>query len=195
MDDKQDIIMNEEDNNELIDLDKKKPEQKKKNFVVDWIMPIALAFVLALLINKFLLYKVYIPSGSMIPTLNEGDHLYVTRLYNLEKIERGDVLVFYSEELSDTLIKRVIGLPGDQVDINNGVVSINGEVIEEDYVKNDEYYTRSFSVPEGKYLFLGDNRALSYDSRKWINPYIDGKDIQGKAQIKVFPFSDFGTIE
>lgn len=183
------------ENEEDVVIEDHQKENKKKNFFVDWGLPIILALALALLINKFLLYKVYIPTGSMIPTLNEGDHLYVTRVYNLDNIKRGDILVFYSEELEDTLIKRVIGLPGDKIDIVDGVVIVNGEVLNEDYVKNNDNYTGSFSVPEGKYFFLGDNRTISFDSRKWENPYIEGKYIQGKAQIKVYPFKDFGSIK
>ena len=113
----------------------------------------------------------------------------------MDNIEHGDILVFYSEELNDTLIKRVIGLPGDKVDIVNGKVTVNGVELEEDYVENNDAFSGSFIVPEGKYFFLGDNRAISYDARKWSNPYIEGKDIQGKAQIKVYPFSDFGSIK
>lgn len=196
MDNIEEVVCEESTSEELIDnKDNQKKVKKKKNFFIEWGLPILLAFVLALLINKFLLYKVYIPSRSMVPTLNVGDHLYVTRVYNLDNIKHGDILVFYSEELSDTLIKRVIGLPGDEVSIANGVVSVNGEVLEEDYIGNADNYTGEFKVPEDRYFFLGDNRAESYDSRKWSNPYIEEKDIQGKAQIKVYPFSDFGSIK
>lgn len=173
----------------------KKPRKKSNNNLREWIFAIALAFVLALLINKFLFYKVYIPSSSMVPTLNIGDHLFATKVYNLESIQRGDVIIFYSEENKDMYIKRLIGLPGDKVEIKNGEVSVNGELLKEDYVKNNENYTKTFNVPEDKYFFLGDNRANSNDGRKWVNPYVDGDDIEGKAQIKVYPFNDFGSIK
>ena len=176
-----------------LNLDKNK--NNKSNFFKDWVVPLVLAFGIALLIKQFVLFKVYIPSGSMIPTLNIGDHLFVTRVYNLENIERGDILVFDSKELNDVLIKRLIGLPGDKISIVNGKISVNGEELKEDYVVNKDNYYGEFNVPEGKYFFCGDNRGPSYDSRKWTNPYIDGKDIQAKAQIKVYPFSDFGSIK
>ena len=181
------INTNEENSN--------KTEKKKSNFFTEWILPVALAFIIALLIKQFLIFKVYIPSGSMIPTLNKGDHLFVSRVYNLDNIKRGDILVFYSEELNETLIKRLIGLPGDEISIVDGKVSVNGEEINEDYVKNKDQFYGDFKVPEGKYFFLGDNRPISLDSRKWNNPYIDGKDIKAKAQLKVYPFSDFGSIK
>ncbi|MGL4109701.1 signal peptidase I [Clostridium sp. LP20] len=193
-------VTSEEDNSEglsdetLVSTGETKVK-KKQNIFFEWVLPIALAFAIALLIKQFLIFKVYIPSGSMIPTLNEGDHLFVSRVYNLDNIKRGDILVFYSEELNDTLIKRVIGLPGDNIEIKDGKVSVNGEEINQDYVKNEDQSYGEFNVPEGKYFFLGDNRPISFDSRKWNNPYIDGKDIKAKAQIKVYPFSDFGSIK
>jgi signal peptidase I len=105
-------------------------------------------------------------------------------------------LVFYSEEHKKQLIKRVIGLPGDKINISKGTVTINGEVLQEDYVKNNDLsYEGNFEVPENKYLFLGDNRSNSNDSRLWINPYIDEKDIEGKALLRVYPFKEFGTLK
>lgn len=177
---------------------KEKVSSKKKMFksIREWIICIGIALVIALLINKFLIFKVYIPSKSMVPTLNKGDQLFVTRIYNYDKIERGDILVFYFEEGKETYIKRVIGLPGDTVKIVDGIVSINGEELKEDYIKNNDYDENSeFTVPEGKYFFLGDNRAVSNDSRKWKNPYVDEEDIKAKAVLKVYPFSDFGFVD
>lgn len=166
-----------------------------KNFIYEWGVPVISAVIIAILINKFLLFKVLIPSESMVPTLNVNDRLFVTRVYNLEKLKRGDILVFYSEELQEDLIKRLIGLPGDKIQIINGVVSVNGEVLEEDYIGAPDKFSGEYEVPEGKYFFLGDNRLYSKDSRYWINPYIDGEDIAGKAQIKVYPFDEIGKIK
>lgn len=166
-------------------------------FVREWVVPILAAIGIAFLINKFLVYNVYIPSESMVPTLNVGDKLMVTRIHDTNDIKRGDIIVFYSQELSEILIKRAIGLPGDHIVIQNGVVNINGEDIKEDYVKNNEIINRTltFDVPENKFFFLGDNRNRSNDARRWINPYIDASDIQGKARIKFFPIKDFGSIK
>ncbi|MGG7059986.1 signal peptidase I [Clostridium tertium] len=166
-----------------------------KNFIYEWGIPIVSAIIIALLINKYLLFKVLIPSESMVPTLNVGDRLFVTRVYNLDKLKRGDIVVFYSEELQADLIKRLIGLPGDKIKIENGVVSVNGEVLQEDYIGAEDNFNGEYEVPEGKYFFLGDNRLYSKDSRYWINPYIDGKDITGKAQIKVYPFDEIGKVK
>ena len=163
-------------------------------FFREWIIPILAAIVIAFLINKFLIYTVYIPSESMVPTLNIGDKLMVTRIYDTNNIKRGDIDVCYSKELNEVLIKRVIGLPGDHIEIHGGIVNINGEDIKEDYVKNNEEFDGVFDVPENKYFFLGDNRSRSNDARRWINPYIDASEIQGKARLKFYPFKDFGSL-
>ena len=185
----------EEINENDLDSKSKKNDGKFKNFFKEWTLPIFAAIIIAFLINKFLVYNVYIPSESMVPTLNIGDKLVVTRVYNKDKIERGDIVVFYSDELQETLIKRVIGLPGDHIEIHNGIVNINGDDIVEDYVKNNEEYNGVFDVPEGKYFFLGDNRRRSNDARRWINAYIDASDIQGEAKFKFYPLKDFGSLK
>ncbi|NME83101.1 signal peptidase I [Clostridium sp. SM-530-WT-3G] len=191
---------NENSSNEnTIDANNISKEKKKKtnNFFIEWLLPIIAAIGIAILINKFVFFNVYIPSESMVPTLNVGDKLVVTRIYDTDNIKRGDVVVFYSDELQETVIKRVIGIPGDHIEIDNGVVSVNGDVIQEDYVKNNEYNKTKlvFDVPEDKFFFLGDNRIRSNDARRWINPYIDASDIKGKAVLKFYPFSDFGLIK
>lgn len=168
---------------------------KKSNFLSDWIVPIVIAVILAILINRFLIFKVKIPSESMVPTLNVGDRLFVTRVYNPEHLKRGDIVVFYSEEKNEDMIKRLIGLPGDKVVIKDGTVIVNNETLKENYIGTADNYNGEFIVPEGKYFFLGDNRYWSLDSRYWEDPYIDGSEIKGKAQVKVYPWKDFGKIE
>ena len=166
-----------------------------KIFTKEWLLPILVAIILATLINRFVFYNVKIPSESMYPTIKIGDKITVTRVYNKSKLKRGDIVVFYSYELKDRLIKRLIGLPGDEIDIKDGgEVFINGNKIEEPYVVYKEGLGKQFKVPQGKYLFLGDNRASSLDARKWENPYIDIKDIKGKAQFVIYPFKRFGKF-
>lgn len=171
-------------------------KKNKDNFFKEWIIPVIAAFVLAILMNKFLIFNVYIPSSSMVPTINIGDRLMIRKLYNKDNLKRGDILVFYSDELQETLIKRLIGLPGDHIVIKEGIVNINGEDIEEDYIENNDYNEDEliYDVPEGKYFFLGDNRPVSKDSRRWINPYIDEDDIKGKLILRFYPIKDFGSV-
>ena len=169
-------------------------KEKKVSKILEWVIPFIIAAIVAIVLKYFILYKVEVPTGSMIPTINKGDQIYVTKVYNTENIERGEILVFKSDELNDTLIKRVIGLPGDEIEIVHGVVFVNGTKLDEPYVKNQQDYSGKFKVPAGKYLFLGDNRANSGDARKWSNPYIDASKIEAKAQVRVYPFSDFGFV-
>lgn len=166
-------------------------DSSKNSFIKEWGLTIISAVVIGLLLWKFLIYTVWITSGSMIPTLEVKDRLVATRVHNPENLNRGDIIIFDSDELKEILIKRLIGLPGDHIEIKNGIVSVNGEQLVEDYVKNNEVYDRIFDVPQGEYFFLGDNRANSDDSRYWKNPYIKSEKIQGKAKVKIYPISDF----
>lgn len=187
----------EDDNQKESGLRKRSSKNKKKgkflSGVLEWGITIVAALLISFLINKFLIFKVYIPSESMYPTLKVNDQLFVTKMYSRDSIERGDILVFYSEEFNELLIKRVIGLPGDDIVVKaSGEVIVNGEVLQEDYVvQKDEtaIFDLDFKVPEDKYFFLGDNRADSLDSRYWNDPYIDFEDIKGEARVIVYPFS------
>lgn len=126
----------------------------------------------------------------MVPTINKWDKLIVTRIYNTENIERGNIIVFNSDELEKRLVKRVIGLPEDHIVIQDGIININGTDIKGDYVKNNEKYDGVFYVPKDKFFFLDDNRANSCDARRWNNSYIDKEDIQGKAKFRFYPFDN-----
>ena len=173
----------------------KKNKINIRGFFKEWVIPIICALTIAFLINKFLFFNVVVPTGSMIPTINENDKGLVSVIYNMENIKRGDIIVFHSDEYNELLIKRLIGLPGDKIEIKKGIVFVNGAQLEEDYVKNKDQYNGTFTVPEGKYFFLGDNRPNSADSRRWKNPYVDSSDIKGKLQFRFYPFKNFGTVK
>lgn len=167
-----------------------------KSNMREWVICIGVALIVAIIINKFLIFKIEVPTASMYPTIKKGDNFFVSRIYNFDKLKNGDIIVFYSRENDDEYVKRLIGLPGDIVEIEKGVVSVNGKVLNEEYVKNvDTEYNGTFEVPEDKYFFLGDNRTNSKDSRWWKNSYVDKDDIEGKVQIRVYPFDSFGLIE
>lgn len=188
-------LKNQQDVGNVNDKDKSN-KSKFTKFLFDWVIPILGAIILAQLINKFLLFKVSIPTESMVPTVEKGDQLFVTKVYDPKNIKRGDIVVFKSEEFPDLLLKRVIGLPGDKIEINDeGTVYINGTEYKEDYVKYLSDREASFQVPEGKYVMLGDNRAKSNDARYWNNPYVDGSNIEGKARIRVYPLNRIGSIK
>jgi len=174
---------------------KKGVKIKRRKFFNEWIVPVIAAIFISIMINKFMIIYTEIPSGSMFPTLNINDRVIVTRILDTDNIKRGDIVVFYSKEFDQKLIKRVIGLPGDNIEIIDGVVKVNGKELEEDYVKENKIYNGNFQVPSKKFFFLGDNRLISDDARFWENPYIDREDIVGKAKIKYYPIKDFGVIK
>lgn len=184
-------------------LPEEKPKKEKqpmtwKRLWKEWILPFGLEILALLLIVKFIFFIAIVPSGSMEPTIQERSALFTLRVHDLEKLERGDIIVFEAEtpELAGTtLIKRLIGLPGDHVEIDeNGAMTINGEVQSEDYVVYQYAIPSVFDVPEGHYLFMGDNRANSLDSRYWSDPYVSAESIQGRAVFTLFPFSHFGKL-
>lgn len=192
------------------DIDIKEPEkikepeikENKKSKIIasvkEVVCSLLFAIILYFVITNFFAFQAYIPSESMNPLLVTGDRAIVTKIYNYNNIKRGDILVFKNSELNDVLIKRVIGLPGDTVTILNGVVSVNGEVIDETYVKNKDFSQNkdgTYNVPEGNYFFLGDNRPVSNDSPLWVNKYINKSDILGKAQVKIYPFNKIGMLK
>jgi len=161
-----------------------------------------------------------IPSGSMIPTLRIGDHLLVSKLsYGLRlpfvtnslalwsTPTRGDVVVFtrpddettLEDEADINLIKRVIGLPGDKVEVRNTSVFINDERLDESYAIWDEGGLREGNfgpekVPEGHIMLLGDNRDHSKDSRFWQDPFVNMQRIKGRALIIYWSFDSYSRM-
>ncbi|MDU1411308.1 MAG: signal peptidase I [Clostridium sp.] len=165
-------------------------------FIKEWAIPILIAILLAILINKFIFFNVGVPTKSMYPTITPGDKIFVLRTYRPSSIKRGDILVFHSEEINKDLIKRVIGLPGETVEVKaDGNVFIDGELLEEEYVSSFSDKTGIFKIPDNCYLFFGDNRGNSVDARSWENPYIPFDDIKGEAQFILFPFNRIGVLK
>ena len=171
------------------------PEDPVKKFIRGWVIPFGVEILVLLFVIKVLFFFVVVPSGSMIPTIDEASILFATRVHDPAALERGDIVVFQSDELGITLVKRLIGLPGDTVILDNkGKLSINGEPVEEPYVFYKAAVSGKFQVPEGHYLFFGDNRSGSNDARMWKQPYISGDKIQGKAQFTIWPVANFGGL-
>lgn len=171
-------------------------KDNSSNFFKEWVLPILAALVIAVVINKTLFFKSKIPTTSMHPTIKKGDHIFVTRVYNTEKLKRGDIVLFNSKELDMLLVKRLIGMPGDKIEIKEGgVLYINGVKTDEPYVVRKDNKTASFTVSDNSFLFLGDNRIDSFDSRYWKMPYISKKDIVGKAWMVIFPFDRINILK
>ncbi len=168
-----------------------------KYLIKEWVVPIAIALVIVLFLNKFIFILVTVPTGSMEDTIMPGDRLYVNELFKVKDAQRGDILVFKSDELDEKrLVKRLIGLPGDTVEVKaDGSVYVNGELLEEPYVTKAESEAKTFNVPDKSYLFFGDNRPISYDARYWDNPYINESKIIGEVMFRFFPFNRLGKVE
>lgn len=164
--------------------------------ILSWVIVFASAFVLAWFINKVLILNEEIPSGSMENTIMTGDRVLTYRqAYLFGNPKRGDIIVFpFPDDESVDYIKRIIGLPGETVEGKDGVVYIDGEPLEETYVKEDwseDGDFGPFTVPEKSYFMLGDNRNSSKDSRYWENPFVSKDKIRSKA---IFKYPDLGWL-
>ena len=174
---------------------KEKKKWDKKSVIKevrDYVFLIILAFVLAFLMNKFVYANAEVPTGSMIPVVQPNDRLIVNRLaYLFKEPKRGDIVMFaFPDDEKDNYLKRIIGLPGEKVEIKNGLVYINDseKPLDEPYINdppNGNY--GPYNVPEGCYFMLGDNRDESKDARFWNNTYVKKEKIVGKAWLKYYP--------
>lgn len=159
---------------------------------------VALALAIAVLIGVFVIQPVKVEGTSMLPRLHDGERIFINRfIYNFKKIERGDIVVFYyPKDPGKNFIKRVIGLPGDEITISNGKLRINGQLVPENYLSKD--YTTNISAPHTwvvephHYFVMGDNRDASNDSRSW--GYVPEMYIYGKAVFRYWPLSEAGGI-
>lgn len=156
--------------------------------ILNGIINFILIFLILIFIFSMMFFTTDVASGSMEKTIQVGDILLVKRSFLCREIKRGDICVFISPERDDILLlKRVIGLPGEKVEVLGDEVYINGKPLDEPYVSSSSTEQRTFYVPENSYLFLGDNRSNSSDARYWANPYIEREDIEGVAVFKLHP--------
>lgn len=162
---------------------------------------VAMAFVLSFGIRTFIAEARYIPSSSMEPTLQINDRLIIEKMtYRFNEPKRGDVVVFNAtdalkaQNFNEAFIKRIIGLPGDTVQVKRGEVRVNGELLREIYIKEKPNYNYGpVTVPEGNYLVLGDNRNNSYDSHYW--GFVPKDKIIGRAFVRFWPPQRMGGID
>lgn len=152
---------------------------------------------------KTMLIITLVPSGSMEGTIMTGDIVFGTR-YDVkteDEIERYDILIFIPPDNPDnsdeTYIKRVIGLPGETIEVKDGKVYADGIELDDSFVKNpmNRKGDGIYKVPEGCYFFMGDNRNQSRDSRFWTEKYVPLENIKGKAKSIVYPFTHIHSIE
>ncbi|MEA4973706.1 Signal peptidase I S [bioreactor metagenome] len=166
--------------------------EKAKKELVSWIKTIVLAVAIALFIDFGVIVNATVPTGSMKNTIMEGDRVVAFRFsYLFNSPKRGDVVIFdYPDAPEDETVlyvKRVIGEPGDTVEITGGKVYINGEPLDEDYLREDMVGDFGpYVVPDDSYFMMGDNRNDSLDSRYWDNKFVEKDKILGKVIFKYY---------
>lgn len=202
--------------------ERRERERGAGSFLRELPVLLLIAFVLAFLLRTFVVQVFYIPSSSMEPTLEINDRMVVEKItYRFTDPERGDIAVFEGEELGAVpggqnglqrvirgvgqfigivpasardFVKRVIGLPGDEIVIEDGVVFVNGEALDEPYVVYDD--TSNYgpvTVPEGHLFFLGDNRPNSSDSRRSLG-FVPSEQLVGRAAVVIWPLDHVGLL-
>ena len=166
--------------------------------VLEFLIILVVSFVLVFgFVRPFVVEAFWIPSASMVPTLKYGDRVLVNKfIYRFTEPERGDVIVFKSVQGDDQdLIKRVVGVPGDEITVRGGRLFVNGEPQQEPYV-NKKYPDRSFyaptTVPKDHVFMMGDNRANSQDSR--VFGPVPKENIEGEAFLRFWPPGRIGLL-
>ncbi|MDR1603417.1 MAG: signal peptidase I [Gracilibacteraceae bacterium] len=164
---------------------------------VEWLGLLVAALLLTLLIRTFVIDNRIVPTGSMLPTIQLNDRLFVDKLfYKMQGIDRGDIIVFHAPENvteEKDMVKRVIGLPGETLEIKGGLVYINEQALNEPYVAEAPNYTFGpVAIPEEAYFVMGDNRNRSLDSHVW--GFLADSYITGRIWVRYYPFSAFGKL-
>jgi signal peptidase I len=189
-----------------------KGKRSTSRTAIEWVLLIASALIIALVVKAFLFQAFYIPSDSMVPTLKTHDRVIVNKLsYHFHSIHRGDIVVFTTPKDSSgkpidptikDLVKRVIGLPGDVVSYNSsGHILINGKVLKESYLPAGtitncvDFSAKCFPsgpIPANHYWVMGDNRTLSRDSRYF--GAITRSEIVGRVFVRIWPLNRLGLL-
>lgn len=180
--------------------EKKKPKKSLKRELMEDVIMIVFVLVTVWVMKNYVLINTVIPSASMEDTIMTGDRIFGSRLsYEFGEPQRGDIAIFkFPDDESQLYIKRVIGLPGDKVQIIDGTVYINDSEtpLDEPYLPEPpEGDYGPYYVPEDSYFMLGDNRNWSKDSRFWTNTYVKKEKVLAKAIFRYYPFNKIGVIE
>jgi signal peptidase I len=180
------------------------PLTPKKRSVVGalmhWLRDLLFSVVLAVIVILFLYQPVKVEGTSMMPTLDDQERIFINKFvyrFHFEKIDRGDTVVFwFPGDPSKSYIKRVIGMPGDRVEVRDGSVVVNGNRLEEDYVPQeyrDQSEMRPTTIGPDEYFVLGDHRSSSNDSRTW--GMVPRRYIYGKAVFIYWPLEKIGLLK
>lgn len=178
------------------------PSRSALRTVFSWVRDLAFSVMLAFVLIVFIYRPVKVEGTSMMPALTDQERIFINQFtyrFGFGNIERGDTVVFwFPQDPTKSYIKRVIGLPGDRVRIEDGDVYVNGAHLQEDYVppENRDRFTwregREETVPPGKYFVLGDHRNQSSDSRGW--GWVPRESIYGKAVFVYWPLDKVGRV-
>lgn len=151
------------------------------------VYPYLIIILVVVLIRTFLFTPIRVSGDSMNPTLKNGDIMILNKV---AKIDRFDIVVIRSKKINEVLIKRVIALPGETIEVNNGVIYINGKKLKDKYGSGVTSDVGKMKVPEGEYFVMGDNRVVSADSRMFGT--FSKKEIKGTTRFVLFPFKRVG---
>lgn len=197
--------MSEEKNASAVEPQEEQAKKSKLREFLEFIAPIVIAMIIAMVLKHCVFANAVIPTGSMLDTIQQGDRVIASRLaYTFDDPERFDIAIFkYPDNEKEYFVKRVIGLPGEKVDILNGTVYITGAdgktlELRDDFVsdENKDNYCGSFVVPEDCYFVMGDNRDNSVDSRYWVTTnYVSRDKFIGKVMFRYYPFKTAGKLE
>ncbi|MCT2536199.1 signal peptidase I [Aquibacillus koreensis] len=172
--------------------------------VLSWIKAIAIALIIVLVCRQFILTPSIVKGESMMPNLHDGDRIILVKF---SSIDRFDEIAFHAPDSEENYVKRVIGLPGDTIEMKDDALYINGEKQNEPYLDSyksqlaeDEHFTDDFTlesltneqvVPEGYYFVMGDNRIISKDSREF--GFISEDEVIGDVKMRIWPLQHFGV--
>ncbi|MEN6349450.1 MAG: signal peptidase I [Syntrophomonas sp.] len=173
--------------------------KEMKEFIKEILSIVITAFILAMVLRTFVIEGREIPSESMLPTLQIGDRVMVNKfIYYFKEPQRGDVIILDPPEVLNSdkyFIKRVIGLPGEKVEMKEGKVFINDKPLSEPYIPEALNYTFGpVEVPDDSLLVLGDNRNNSFDSHLW-NAWLTRDRVKGKAFVVYWPVKHWQLME
>jgi signal peptidase I len=162
----------------------------------EWGKDLGIALLLALVLKAGVADARKVPTPSMVPTVMPGDRVFMERaVLKFTGLHRGDIVVFTPPVPSeDDYLKRVIGLPGETVEVKGGKVLVDGKALNEPYIAEQPHYTYGpVTVPAGKILVLGDNRNQSYDSHAW--GLLDESAVHGRAWVRYWPLDRIGLLK
>lgn len=165
-------------------------KQEIKKEIFSYIKIICIAFIVSFFMKQYIVVNAMVPTGSMESTIMTGDCIFINKLcYLFEEPKRGDIISFsFPDDEKQNYLKRIIGLPGEEIEGKEGNIYINGIKLEENYIKEISYMDFGpYDIPPNSYFTMGDNRNVSYDARYWKHKFVTKDKIIGKVMLKYFP--------